>query len=483
METKKPRRIIDNKYLIKNRLGYGAQGEIFLVEKIKENNIYVVKVIKEDKTTSKEKSNFINEIEILKILSNEEKKYVPFLYDHGEGFLKIEGENEDENNLVKRLYLVISYAEKRDLFYYLKSASRGLKELHAKLIFKKILEGIQYCHEKNICHLDIKIGNILLDEKYDPIIADFGLSQEISDSKGIPLQKSDVVGSPSYACPQIWIKEPYKGIDADIFSLGVVLFNLVTGNFGFGIAIQKDAFYNLIVKKFDKKYWDTISSKLPQLLEVSDEFKNLYLRMVSYKPERRPRIKEILNDPWMKEINDMNEDQLNELNNEIIEEFMKLQEKKNDLNETLQTTQNTENFEEQFNSRGMSLEQKFEDNIKIKKIKKGEKFADHFIKIKGDINPIYFMNNLLDKIQNKYEDSYFIISETKLKFEVNFDMEQKYETDTEFDERDNSCVIKIKMYEDEEGGYFVNFIKMKGDIEDYYQLFLDIKQIIKEILN
>ena len=479
----KPKRIIDDKYIIKNRLGYGAQGEIFLVEKIENNNTYVAKLIKEDKASSKEKNNFINEIEILKILSNEEKKYVPYLYDYGEGFVKKGGENEDEINYVKRLYLVINYAEKRDLFYYLKIASRGLKEIYAKMIFKKILEGIQYCHEKNICHLDIKIGNILLDEKYDPIIADFGLSQEISDSKGIPLQKNDIVGTPSYACPQIWLKEPYKGIDADIFSLGVVLFNLVTGNCGFGIAIQKDIFYNYIMKKFDNKYWDMISTRLPQLSEVSEEFKDLYIRMVSYKPERRPRIKEILNDPWMKEINDMNEDQLNELNNEIINEFMKKKKKKNELNETIQSNQNTANIGDDMNSRGMEIEQKFEGNIKIKKIKKGEKYANHFIKIKGDINPFNFMNILIDKIQEKYEDCNFNISKTKLKFEAFFDMEQKYETDTEFDEQDNTCVIKIKMYEDEEGGYFVNFIKMRGDIEDYYQFFLDIKKIIKEILN
>jgi serine/threonine protein kinase len=74
METQKPRRIIDNKYIIKKRLGYGAQGEVFLVDKIDDNNEYVVKIINEDKASSDNKNNFMNEIEILKILSNEEKK-------------------------------------------------------------------------------------------------------------------------------------------------------------------------------------------------------------------------------------------------------------------------------------------------------------------------------------------------------------------------------------------------------------------------
>ena len=187
----------------------------------------------------------------------------------------------------------------------------------------------------------------------------------------------------------------------------------------------------------------------------------------------------------MKEINDMNEDQLNQLNLEIVEEFISLKDKKNKLNETFESNQNSENLDFDISSRGASLEQMFPENIEIKKIKKGEKFADHFIKIKGDINPHHFMNELLDKIKGKYEDCFVNVSKEKLKFEVNFEIEQEqeYETDIELDDTDNSCMIKIKMYEDEEGGYFVNFIKKKGDIENYYKLFLEIKNIIKNILN
>jgi len=507
METQKPRRIIDNKYIIKKRVGHGAQGEVFLVNKIGDNNEYVVKIINENNVSSDNKINFMNEIEILKILSNQEKKYVPYLFDSGEGFVKREGENVDESTLVKRLYLVIDFAANKDLFYYLTVTDRGFKELHVKMIFKKILEGIQYCHEKNICHLDIKTANILLDEKYDPKITDFGLAQVISDSKGIPFQKNSLVGTPQYFCPQMWLSKPYKGIDADIFSLGVVLFNLTTGNYGFGFSGHKDPFYSLIINKFDKKYWNKIGISVSRVSELSEEFKNLYMRMVSFIPDKRPSIKEILNDPWMKEINDMNEDQLEQLNLEIIDEFMKLKDKKDKLNETFESNQNSDNLDFDMNSRGASLEQMFKENIKIKKIKKGEKFADHFIKIKGEINPYNFMNDLLDKIKSKYEDCFIEVSKEKMIFEVIFEIEQEIEeeigeeneqeieeeneqeneqemkNDIDFGDIDNSCVIKIKMYEDEEGGFFVNFIKKKGDIENYYKLFLEIKGIIKKILN
>ena len=62
MEKKKPRKILDNKYIIKKRLGYGAQGEVFLVEKIEDHNEYVAKIINEQKCSEYEKSYFRNEI-------------------------------------------------------------------------------------------------------------------------------------------------------------------------------------------------------------------------------------------------------------------------------------------------------------------------------------------------------------------------------------------------------------------------------------
>ena len=334
-----------------------------------------------------------------------------------------EGEIEDENNLEERLYLVIDYASKGDLFYYIK-VSGGFKELYAKVIFKKILEDIQYCHQKNICHLDIKIANILLNENFDPKIADFGLSQEIADSDGIPFKKIGFVGTPSYMCPQMLENVPYLGIDADIFSLGCILFNLVTGNGGFGSSYKKDDFYTKIKNKNYQVYWNNIQSIIPKCSDLSEEFKDLYLRMVSYNPMKRPRINEILNDPWMKEINEMNEEQLNELNQEIAEEFMRLENKMNSSNEMSQSSQNTENMEDDVISRGMDLDKTFGDNIVIKKIKKGDKFANHSIKIKGNIDPIHFMNLLMGKIKIKYEDDciFEIENEEKLKLEIIFEI-------------------------------------------------------------
>ena len=485
MEVQKPRKILDNKYVLKKRIGFGAQGDIYLVEKIDNNAELVVKLRNKEDISSIEENFFLNEINILKKLRSKEKKYVPYLYDYGEGYIKKEGMNENEINLKKYLYLIIDYASKGDLYYYIKKNPKGFEELHAKILFKKIVEGIKYCHDNNICHLDIKIANILLDNSFSPMITDFGLSQEIKDSNDVIKEKKKFVGTLQYMCPQILSKEPYSGVEADIFSLGVVLFNIVTGKFGFGISLKNDNFYSYIATKNFKSYWAKVESIIPDISHYSEEFKNLYIKMISLKGDKRPRLNEILNDPWFKEINDMSEDELNEVKEKIMEEFLELEEKKNKDNENIQNNQKTD-YTDNPSNRGLSSEQYFKESIEIKKIKKGEKFANHYLKING-INPVDFMNLLVNYINKKYENKCGVeISEKKLKFKVNFEIKPEYEFDSEEleeEEINNNCYIKIKMYEDNEGGYLLNFIKMKGDIDNYYKYFLEIKDMIKELLN
>ena len=496
MEVIKPREILDDKYVMKKKIGYGAQGKIYLVENIDNKDEVVVKLREKEDLLDIEKHFFLNEIEILKKLRNEEKKHVPYIYDSGEGYIKKEGINED--NLKKNLYLIMDYASKGDLFNYIKKNPTGFGELHGKLLFKKIVEGIKYCHDNNICHLDIKLANILLGNNYCPKITDFGLSQEITND--VIKEKKKFVGTLQYMCPQILSKEPYFGIEADIFSLGVVLFNIVTGKYGFKLSLKNDNYYSYVAARSYKSYWDKLSSIIPNVSNYSDEFKDLYIRMISFKPERRPRINEILNHPWFKEINDMSEEELSKLEVEIMEEFLALEEKKNKDNESIHSNQNTD-YTDNASNRGISLEKLFNNSIEIKRINKGDKFANNYLKING-INPVDFMNLLVNYINKKYEQTCNIeMSDKKLQFEVNFEIKLEYDNDEhekleeneEIEEQkkfekleeeyNNNCYIKIKMYEDTEGGYLLNFIKMKGDIDNYYKYFLEIKDMVKELLN
>ena len=126
------------------------------------------------------------------------------------------------------------------------------------------------------------------------------------------------LGTQQYAAPEILALHPYNGFKSDIFSLGQLLFNLVNGIFGFDSARNTDIYYNLIKHKNYDKYWN---KQQFQNLNLSNNFKDLYLRMVSYQPNERPTLEEILNSSWLQDINNLNQQQILDLENETIQEF------------------------------------------------------------------------------------------------------------------------------------------------------------------
>ena len=201
---------------------------------------------------------------------------------------------------------------KFSLFDYIKD--KKFTERHAKLIFKKILEGVGFMHNANICHRYLNLYTILLDENYNPKISGFY-------SSCINMYNLDErCGFSAYKAPEVLSSKPYDGILADIFSLGQILFNLVNNINGFNYASKENHYYKLIILKKYHRYWNMLEQKYN--IHLSEEFKNLFIRMVNYNPNERPKIDKILNDEWMKEINYLNEEEKNALENEVRNEFV-----------------------------------------------------------------------------------------------------------------------------------------------------------------
>ena len=244
-----------------------------------------------------------NEINILNVLNNANSPYLLRYIGNGNGDLILNGQ-EPRN----KSYILFEDAPKYDLFSYIRNF--GLGEKYAKLIFYKILKGIKAMHDLNICHRDIKPSNILFDANYNPKIYGFYFSSiNANNFQG-------QIGTEGYMAPEILANQQYDGKKADIFSLGQLLFNIVTGIRGFESATNSDHYYRYIIQKKHEQYFEIIHPHLQN--NLSNEFKKLYIRMIAYNPNERPTIEEILNDPWVQEINNV----MQALENEVKAEMM-----------------------------------------------------------------------------------------------------------------------------------------------------------------
>merc|ERR1719321_456759 len=98
--------------------------------------------------------------------------------------------------------------------------------------------------------------------------------------------------------PEITEQRQYDGRKSYIFSLGVILFVIVLCKFPFSKAEKDEYYYKLILDGKFEEYWNLTSG-----LNISDDFKDLTMKMLSYNPEERPTIDEIKEHPWMKNHN------------------------------------------------------------------------------------------------------------------------------------------------------------------------------------
>jgi serine/threonine protein kinase len=153
----------------------------------------------------------------------------------------------------KHFLFVMELCAGGDLLSFVRKR-RKLNEVLAKYLFKQIIEGIGYIHSKNILHRDIKLENILLDDKGHIKIADFGVGKQIKPGQTL----YDQCGTPAYIAPEIIAEEGYDRGTVDMWSSGVVLFAMLYGNVPFKGADMKDLHKQIIDANYELK--DEISA-------------------------------------------------------------------------------------------------------------------------------------------------------------------------------------------------------------------------------
>jgi serine/threonine protein kinase len=120
---------------------------------------------------------------------------------------------------------------------------RKVEEKVCKKIFSQLIKGIEYLHKNNIYHRDIKMENLLIDDKLNLKIIDFGFSTCSSKSKMLNF----FCGTPSYMPPEIILKKDYLGPNADIWSVGILLYTLLCGAFPFRGKINYNCLFIFIL--------------------------------------------------------------------------------------------------------------------------------------------------------------------------------------------------------------------------------------------
>ncbi|XP_065812733.1 serine/threonine-protein kinase BRSK2 isoform X2 [Labrus bergylta] len=209
-------------YRLEKTLGKGQTGLVKLGVHCVTCQKVAIKIVNREKLSESVLMKVEREIAILKLI---EHPHVLKLHDVYEN--------------KKYLYLVLEHVSGGELFDYLVKKGR-LTPKEARKFFRQIMSALDFCHSHSICHRDLKPENLLLDEKNNIRIADFGMaSLQVGDSL---LETS--CGSPHYACPEVIRGEKYDGRKADVWSCGVILFALLVG----ALPFDDDNLRNLLEK-------------------------------------------------------------------------------------------------------------------------------------------------------------------------------------------------------------------------------------------
>ena len=131
------------------------------------------------------------------------------------------------------LFIVMEYLSRGDEFTHLEAKGRKT-DGEARGPFRQLVSALQHCHQRGMVHGDLKLGNLLLDANNDAKISDFGLSNQWH-----PQKKLDTFcGSPAFTAPELFLGRPYTGPEQDVWSLGSILYTMVTGSLPFGDKIS-----------------------------------------------------------------------------------------------------------------------------------------------------------------------------------------------------------------------------------------------------
>ena len=254
-----------SQYTLGDKLGEGTFGVVYLGTHILTKERVAIKIIEKRKLRNEiDKKRLEREISILKKL-------------HHINIINLYTTIETKN----QIYIIQEYASGKELFNYI-IQKKKLSEKESLKYFQQIISGIEYIHKLRICHRDLKPENIILTLNNEIKLIDFGLSNFYNKNQ---LLKTSC-GSPLYAAPEMLKGKKYSGLKIDIWSCGIILYMMVTGNLPFNDNNEMSLYKQII----NGKYF------IPSF--VSKKCSDLIKKMLITNPIKRINLNEIKEHSW-----------------------------------------------------------------------------------------------------------------------------------------------------------------------------------------
>ncbi len=191
----------------------------------------------------------------------------------------------DSGSAGGHFFYVMDYIHGQPLDIFMAGCKRSVRATFR--VFEKICSAVNAAHLHGVIHRDLKPGNIRVDEHGEPHVLDFGLAKvSVGEETGIPRQATmtvtgQFVGSLPWASPE-QVEGPAHGVDlrTDVYSLGVILFHMLTGRFPYDVAVNIRHVVDNIL---------TAESPKPSMMrrEINDEVDTIVLKCLNKGPERR----------------------------------------------------------------------------------------------------------------------------------------------------------------------------------------------------
>jgi tRNA A-37 threonylcarbamoyl transferase component Bud32 len=251
-------------------IGSGTFGKVFKVMKKDTKEIYALKILK--KVTLRNRNQLKYAIAECKTLKNIRNPYI----------IRLEWGFQSPSHI----YMVLEYCPYGD-FTNILNYYKKINESKAKIYISQVILAIEYLHSLNIVYRDLKPSNLLVDKEGYIKLADFSLAKEnvTQDNPAMSF-----CGTPSYLPPEILNNlGAYK--PADIYCIGVNLFEMVTGESPFQ-AQDLGALYTAIMRS---------RVKFPS--EMSEDAKDFIQSTMNRNPELRPNIKKVKEHKFFRDIN------------------------------------------------------------------------------------------------------------------------------------------------------------------------------------